>query len=242
MHLPREREATRPGAVNSAAGPNSPHRKRPMQQATLPLPSTPDLSKPGLDARTLWRLSYRQSRAQVRKAGRFGIGERYAHCLDHMRRRWGPSGWPIAQAAARTVLEVRTPGHAASGTVADLWRQGWVNARGEPTRACSVEKLTGWRMAWSADPLASVNGNRMLRARLARLRREEKARMRRTAALLAPDRLRIEAEGPYFALTVRPRPRGEPAAEDPVPAATSGAGRRTAQGGRRRCAYVGELA
>ena len=115
--------------------------------------------------------------------------------LQHARRRFTtPTGWRIAQAAARLVLERRTPGHAASGQLADLHRQGLVTAAGHPTRCIYVEKMTGWRMAWSADPLASVNSNRMLRGLRAKQLREDRARRRGVARAMAEDRCRIMAE------------------------------------------------
>src|SRR3954465_15963983 len=114
--------------------------------------------------REVWLASYRQARAQIREGGRFGLGARYVWALDHLRRRFGASGWRLAQAAARLVLERRTPGHAASVHTADLHRRGLVTASDHPTRCIYVEEMTGCPMAWSANALASSTGNHMLRA------------------------------------------------------------------------------
>src|SRR3954465_11370497 len=92
--------------------------------------------------RVQWRAAHRQSRAMIRDRAGHGIGASYVWCLDHMRRRFGASGWTVAQAAARLVLERRTPGHAASGRLADLHHQGLVTAAGHPTRCIHVERMT----------------------------------------------------------------------------------------------------
>ena len=91
------------------------------------------------------------------------------------------------------MLEQRTPGHALGGSVADLHRQGLTNAQGQPTRAIFVEKMSGWRLAWSADPLAAVNANRSFRAlRACRLREERAAGL---ARLEAEERYELTAKG-----------------------------------------------
>jgi hypothetical protein len=167
-----------------------------MSKAAITLQSTSAISK--LDttdyARVQWRAAYRQARAMIRDRAGHGIGAAYVWCLDHMRRRFGASGWTVAQAAGRLALERRTPGHAASGRLADLHRQGLVTAAGHPTRCIHVERMTGWRMAWSADPLASVNGNRMLRGLRARQLREDRVRRRAVGREMAAERRRILAE------------------------------------------------
>src|SRR3954464_4303436 len=125
-----------------------------MSKAAITLQSTSAISK--LDttdyARVQWRAAHRQSRAMIRDRVGHGIGASYVWCLDHMRRRFGASGWTVAQAAARLGLERRTPGHAASGRLADLHHQGLVTAAGHPTRCIHVERMTGWGHGWSAAP------------------------------------------------------------------------------------------
>src|SRR4051795_13639112 len=89
--------------------------------------------------------------------------------LDHARKRFGASGWRIAQAAGRAVFDRRTVAYAASGSVADLERQGLVRRTRRPCpgnltatvpyRCAAFERLRdcGINMAWSFDPLASGN-------------------------------------------------------------------------------------
>jgi hypothetical protein len=73
----------------------------------LPLDLSPSraFSKPDTRdwTRELWRAAYRQSRSMIRDGGGHGLGARYAWALGHLRRRFGASGWPIAQQAARRV-------------------------------------------------------------------------------------------------------------------------------------------
>ena len=95
-------------------------------KASLCLPPSSAASK--LDrtdwTRELWKLAYRQSRAQIRDGGRFGLGARYVHCLGHLRRRFGASGWPLAQQAARVAFDMRAVSKAATGTREELAREG----------------------------------------------------------------------------------------------------------------------
>src|SRR3954453_23890045 len=97
-------------------------------KASLRLPPSSAASK--LDrtdwTRELWLAAYRQSRAQIRDGGRFGLGARYVHCLDHLRRRFGASGWAIAQAAARVAFDLRAVSKAATGSREELERHGMV--------------------------------------------------------------------------------------------------------------------
>jgi hypothetical protein len=167
-----------------------------MSKATLNLARPVTVSKPDPRgwSRELWNAAHAMARRMIRDRAGHGIGAAYVWCLDHMRRRFGASGWTVAQAAGRLVLERRTPGHAASGRLADLHRQGLVTAAGHPTRCIHVERMTGWRMAWSADPLASVNGNRMLRGLRARQLREDRVRRRAVGREMAAERRRILAE------------------------------------------------
>jgi hypothetical protein len=171
-------------------------RRKLMSKAALNLTSTSALSK--IDdtnwSRELWRAVFRMARAMLRARRTHSVGDAYVWYLDHARKRFGASGWPLAQAAGRIVMELRTPGHALGGSVADLHRQGLATAQGRPTRAIAVEKMSGWRLAWSADPLAAVNANRMLRATRARQLREDRARRRAVARAMAQERRRIEAE------------------------------------------------
>jgi hypothetical protein len=159
-----------------------------MSKASLRLPPSSSTSK--LDAtdwtRELWLAAYRQSRAQVRDGGRFGLGARYVWCLGHLRRRFGASGWPVAQAAARVAFDMRAVSKAATGTAEELAREGML------TRAVRVEQAPrglGWLWAWTFDELASPNTARSLRRLRARRLREERRQI--MARLEAEERLYI---------------------------------------------------
>src|SRR4051812_41724914 len=177
-----------------------------MSKATLNVTPAADLSK--LDrtdfTRETWRAAYGMARAMIRDGGRYGYGARYVHCLDHMRRRFGPAGWPVCQQAARVAFDLRAVSKAATGTAEELARQGML------IRAVRVEPAPrgGWSWAWTYDELGSPNtarGLRRLRARRLRGQRAEDATRRRlVAAGMAADRL-VMAVGPVeerFALTV----------------------------------------
>src|SRR5690349_2236773 len=115
--------------------------------------------------------------------------------LDHARKRFGASGWRIAQAAGRLAFDRHTVGHAASGSVADLERQGLVRRTARPRpgnlvgvvayRCATFERVRplGLNMAWTFDPLASAS-NRALRAHRARQHRV-------VARAMAEDRLAL---------------------------------------------------
>src|SRR5919199_5273926 len=121
--------------------------------------------------REVWYAAYRQARAQIRDGGRFGLGARYVHCLEHLRRRFGPSGWALAQQAARVAFDLRAMSKAATGTREELARQGMA------TRCLRLEPAPrglGWCWAWAFDDLASAGTHRSLRAGRARRLREER--------------------------------------------------------------------
>ena len=166
-----------------------------MSKATLTLKSPAPVSKLDRTDRTreLWTLAYRQSHSMIRDGGQYGYGARYVWALDHMRRRFGPAGWPVCQQAARVAFDLRAVSKAATGTAEELARQGML------TRCVRLEKAPrgGWSWAWTHDPLAAVNLNRSYRVYLARQRRA-------VARAMAEDRL-VMAVGPVeerFALTV----------------------------------------
>src|SRR3954453_4142780 len=133
------------------------------------VPSTYNLSK--IDrtdwARETWRLAYAMARRMIRDHARHGVGAAWTWYLDHARRRFGASGWRIAQAAGRLAFDRRTVGHAASGSVADLERQGLVRRTARPRpgnligvvayRCAAFERVRplGLNMAWAFDPLGS---------------------------------------------------------------------------------------
>src|SRR3954452_506826 len=161
-----------------------------MSKASLRLPPSSSTSK--IDAtdwtRELWLAASRQSRAMVRDGGRFGLGARYVWCLGHLRRRFGASGWPIAQQAARVAFDMRAVSKAATGTAEELARQGML------ARAVRVERPPrglGWLWAWTFDELASPNTARSLRRLRAHRLREERRQIM----------ARLEAEGRLYVLT-----------------------------------------
>ena len=119
--------------------------------------------------------------------------------LDAARKRFGASGWRIAQAAGRVVFDARTVMHARAGSVADLERQGLVRTTRRPRpgnltatvpyRCASFERLRehGFSMAWTHDPLAS-SANKGLRVYRAQQRRK-------VARIMAEDRFALTVVG-----------------------------------------------
>src|SRR6478672_3854495 len=154
---------------------------------------TPAAPAPKLDpsdrTRETFRLAYRQARSMIRDGGRHGYGARYVWALDHLRRRFGASGWPVCQQAARIAFDLRAVSKAATGTREQLAREGML------TRAVRVEPAPrgGWSWAWTFDELGSPNTARSLRRhrakRLRDRRAEDAARRRLVAAGMAADRL-----------------------------------------------------
>ena len=163
----------------------------------LPLDLSPTRAFSKIDraaqVRELWRAAYRQSRSMIRDGGGHGLGARYAWALGHLRRRFGVSGWPIAQQAARVAFDLRAVSKAATGTVAELARQGML------TRAVRLERAPrglGWCWAFTFDELGSPNTARSLRRHRAKRLREARA----VARAMAADRLALQAEE-RFAIT-----------------------------------------
>src|SRR4051812_24554006 len=159
-----------------------------MSKAAFTVQPTSAASKPDNRdwTRELWRAAYRQARAQIRDGGRYGLGARYVRCLDHLRRRFGASGWPLAQQAARVAFDLRAMSKAATGTREELARQGMT------TRCVRLEpapRSLGWCWAWTFDDLASAGTNRSLRALRARRLREERRQI--MARLEAEERLYV---------------------------------------------------
>src|SRR3954454_9037046 len=197
-----------------------------MSKATLNLTSPATVSKvdPRDWTRELWRAVHRQARAQIHDGGRHGIGTRYVHCLNHMRRRFGASGWRIAQAAGHAVFDRRTVAYAASGSVADLERQGLVRrtrwprpgnlTATVPYRCATFERLRdhGFSLAWTFDPLASgsnrglrVHRAKRLRAERRQVMAEVRAEERQVAMIMAEDRFALTLTG-LFALRNAEKP------------------------------------
>src|SRR3954452_12435205 len=150
-------------------------------------------------SRELWLAAYRQSRAMIRDRGTTTAATAYVWALDHMRRRFGASGWPVAQAAASLVFHRRIISGAAVGSVADLERQGLIRATAKPRRGnlvgmvayrcVTLERTRGLNFAWGGDGLACVNRNAALRRHRARKLREERRQI--MARLEAEERLYV---------------------------------------------------
>jgi hypothetical protein len=161
--------------------------------AKATLVHTPAAPAPKLDpadrTRETFRLAYRQARSMIRDGSRHGLGARYVHCLDHLRRRFGASGWPVCQQAARVAFDLRAVSKAATGTREQLAREGMLS------RAVRVEPAPrgGWSWAWTFDDLGSPNTARSLRRYQAKRRRE-------VARAMAQDRAAMERS--RFGLTV----------------------------------------
>jgi hypothetical protein len=187
-----------------------------MSKANLYLGSFAPVSK--IDAtdwtRELWLEAFSMARRMIRDRVGHGIGAAYVWYLGHARKRFGASGWRIAQAAGHAVFDRRTVAYAASGSVADLERQGLVRRTRRPRRgnltatvayrAASFERLRdcGLNLAWSFDPLMS-GANRGLRVHRAKKLRAERravlaelrAEERQVAMIMAEDRFMLTEKG-----------------------------------------------
>src|SRR3954468_20087225 len=99
-----------------------------MSTATSYLPASAHLSK--IDAtdwtRELWLEAFAMARRMIRDRRNGTAAAAWTWYLQHARRRFGASGWRIAQAAGHAVFDRRTVAYAVSGSVADLERQGLV--------------------------------------------------------------------------------------------------------------------
>src|SRR3954452_25513657 len=150
-----------------------------MATATLVHPPAAPASKldPTDWTRATWRAAYAMARRMVRDRRTSTAATAWCWYLDAARKRFGASGWRIAQLAGRVAFDARTVVHARAGSVADLERQGLVRRPRRPRpgnltatvpyRCASFERLRehGLNMAWSFDPLASSasRGLRMYR-------------------------------------------------------------------------------
>jgi hypothetical protein len=200
-----------------------------MATATLYLGATAPVSK--IDAtdwtRELWLEAFAMARRMIVAGKDHGLATRWTWYLGHARRRFTtPASWRIAQAAGRAVFDARTVTFAASGSIADLERQGLVRRTRRPRcgnltatvpyRAASFERLRdcGLNLAWGHDPLMS-GANRGLRVQKARRLKVERRQVlaevradeRRVAMAMAEDRFALTLAG-LFALQNAERGRG----------------------------------
>src|SRR3954452_20665140 len=105
-----------------------------MSTATHNLGALAPVSK--IDAtdwtRELWLEAFSMARSMIRDRVGHGIGAAYVWYLGHARKRFGASGWRIAQAAGHAGLDRRTVAYASSGNVAALERRGLVRRPRRP--------------------------------------------------------------------------------------------------------------
>jgi hypothetical protein len=165
-----------------------------MSKLSLTLNSTADLSKldPSDQARATFRAAYAMARRMIRDRATHGTGAALTWYLDHGFRRFGLNALPIVRAAGWAAFNAHHVSKAATGTPAELARQGML------TRCVRVEPAPrgGWSWAWTFDELGSPNTARSLRRHRANRLREARA----VAREMARDRLALQAED-RFAIT-----------------------------------------
>jgi hypothetical protein len=154
-------------------------------------------------ARATFAAAFSMARRMIRRGTRHGLGDRYATFLVAARARFGDAAMPVARAAAGAALARLHLDRAATGTPAELDRQGKLS------RCVRLEKAPGghgWFWAWCFDSLAGVYAARSLRSCRANALREERAaratevQRRAIARGLAADRRAMEA-GRFYAIT-----------------------------------------
>src|SRR3954454_3502418 len=96
-----------------------------MLQATLALQAPADARQP-VTAREAFSGASAMARRMIRDRRTSTAATAWSWYLDAARRRFGASGWRIAQLAGRIVFGARTPGHARTGFADGLSRQGLV--------------------------------------------------------------------------------------------------------------------
>ena len=155
-----------------------------MSKLPHTLKSTVSLSKPDATpwSRELWREAFSMARRMIRDRAAHGTGAALTWYLDHGFRRFGYAAMPIVRAAGWAVFDQLHVTKAATGTPAELAREGML------TRCVRLEKAPrgGWSWAWTHDPLAAANLNRSYRVHLARQRRA-------VALAMAADRVALAA-------------------------------------------------
>src|SRR5438270_4541272 len=127
--------------------------------ATATLVHTPAAPAPKLDptdrTRATWRAAYAMARRMIRQRPGRSTGEALTWYLDHGFRRLGFNALPIVRAAGWAVFNQVHVTKAATGTPAELARQGMLD------RCVRLERAPrgGWSWAWTHDRLAAVNLN-----------------------------------------------------------------------------------
>jgi hypothetical protein len=122
-----------------------------MAKATHGLSPAVTLSKldPADRTRATWRAAHAMARRMVRPGTRHGSGDLYAYFLAAGHRRFGDAAFPIVRAAAGCALARLHLSRAATGTPAELARQGMLS------RAVRLDPAPfgGWTWAWTHDTL-----------------------------------------------------------------------------------------
>jgi len=153
-----------------------------MSKLPLDLSPTRAFSKPDTtdSRRATFRAAHAMARRMVKQRPGGSTGEALTWFFDAGFRRFGYAALPIVRAAGWAVFDRLHVTKAATGTPAELARQGML------TRCVRLEPAprSGWAWAWTHDPLAAVNLNRSHRVRLARQRRD-------VARAMAEDRLAL---------------------------------------------------
>src|SRR4051794_41940835 len=113
-----------------------------MAKATHGLSPAVTLSKPDPTDRTreTWRAAHGMARRMVRQRPGRSTGEALTWYLDHGFRRFGYAALPIVRAAGWAAFDAHHVTKAATGTPAELARQGLVNAAGRPGRCVRLER------------------------------------------------------------------------------------------------------
>src|SRR3954454_23875149 len=118
-------------------------------------------------SRELWLEAFSMARRMIVAGKGHGLATRWTWYLEHARRRFGASGWRLAQAAGRLVFDRRAGGVAPSGGVDERERPGVGRRTRGPRqgnlvgvvayRCATVERMRGYgfTLAWTHDELAS---------------------------------------------------------------------------------------
>src|SRR5689334_11014819 len=143
--------------VGHPPGPDH-HREGPPTMASSRLRHLHVPSKP--DIRATFRAAYAMARRMMKHRPGRSTGEALTWFLDAGFRRFGYAALPIVRAAGWAVFDQLHVTKAATGTPAELARQGML------TRCVRLEPAPrgGWSWAWTHDGLAAVNLNRSHRA------------------------------------------------------------------------------
>src|SRR4051812_5771765 len=134
---------------------------RMVLMSKLPLTLKPAAPLSKLDptdwTRATFRAAYGMARRMVRQRPGRSTGAALTWYLDHGFRRFGFDAMPIVRAAGWAVFNQLHVSKAATGTPAELARQGMVNPAGQPVRCVRLERAPwgGWAWAWTHDPLAA---------------------------------------------------------------------------------------